>query len=192
MRHENKIKETVTEYYEAVASERITVRGNAKEITQSLGYGEELQSVPQEADLGLGCGNPNALAKPALGETVLDLGSGRGLDCFIASKAVGPDGRVFGVDASPAMVKKAAEIAVKKGFTNCSFLYGECEHIPLAEHFIDLVISNCVINLSVDKPKVYAEIHRVLRNGGRAAISDITLKKELPVAWRKNPAMVRT
>lgn len=189
----NEIQKAVRDHYEALANEAITVNGSADKITQSIGYrAEDLQTVPQEADLGLGCGNPQELSKPFAGETVLDLGSGRGLDCFIASKTVGVNGKVFGVDASRTMVQKASEIALKNNYTNCTFLYGEIENIPLPKNSIDFVMSNCVINLSSEKEKVYAEIHRVLKHGGRTAISDITLKKELPAEWKNDPAMVKT
>lgn len=187
------IKQAVKDYYEALANEEIKVNVSAEKITHSIGYkSEDLSSVPQEANLGLGCGNPQEAAKPFLGETVLDLGSGRGIDCFIASKTVGSSGKVFGLDSSQSMVKRASEIAVKNNYTNCEFLYGEIEKIPLAENTIDFVMSNCVINLSPDKEKVYSEIYRVLRKGGRTAISDITLKRELPCSWKNDPAMVKT
>lgn len=187
------VKKAVQDYYESLAREEIAVKGNAEKITESLGYKfEQLNSVPKEADLGLGCGNPQERSKPQKGETVLDLGSGRGLDCFIASKAVGENGKVFGVDSSRTMVQKASEIAEKNNYKNCTFLYGEIEDIPLTGNSADLVISNCVINLSVDKPKVYSEIYRVLKAGGRTAISDITLKKDLPPDWKSDSSMIKT
>ena len=169
------IKDAVKEHYENLARESLSVKGDAEKITASIGYAaQDLAGIPKEADLGLGCGNPQEAAKPRLNETVLDLGCGRGLDCFIASKAVGKGGKVFGLDRSKTMVSRASEIALKNGFTNCEFILGEIEHIPLPDNSLDLVMSNCVINLSTDKYSVYSEIYRCLRKGGRAAISDIT------------------
>jgi ribosomal protein L11 methyltransferase (prmA) len=187
------IKDAVKEHYENLARESLSVKGDAEKITASIGYAaQDLAGIPKEADLGLGCGNPQEAAKPRLNETVLDLGCGRGLDCFIASKAVGKDGKVFGLDSSKTMVSRASEIALKNGFTNCEFILGEIEHIPLPDNSLDLVMSNCVINLSTDKYSVYSEIYRCLRKGGRAAISDITLKRALPCEWVSDPDMVKT
>jgi ribosomal protein L11 methyltransferase (prmA) len=187
------IKDAVKEHYENLARESLSVKGDAEKITASIGYAaQDLAGIPKEADLGLGCGNPQEAAKPRLNETVLDLGCGRGLDCFIASKAVGKGGKVFGLDSSKTMVSRASEIALKNGFTNCEFILGEIEHIPLPDNSLDLVMSNCVINLSTDKYSVYSEIYRCLRKGGRAAISDITLKRALPCDWVSDPDMVKT
>ena len=187
------IKDAVKEHYENLARESLSVKGEAEKITASIGYAaQDLAGIPKEADLGLGCGNPQEAAKPRLNETVLDLGCGRGLDCFIASKAVGKGGKVFGLDSSKTMVSRASEIALKNGFTNCEFILGEIEHIPLPDNSLDLVMSNCVINLSTDKYRVYSEIYRCLRKGGRAAISDITLKRALPCEWDSDPDMVKT
>ena len=187
------IKDAVKEHYENLARESLSVKGDAEKITASIGYAaQDLAGIPKEADLGLGCGNPQEAAKPRLNETILDLGCGRGLDCFIASKAVGKDGKVFGLDSSKTMVSRASEIALKNGFTNCEFILGEIEHIPLPDNSLDLVMSNCVINLSTDKYSVYSEIYRCLRKGGRAAISDITLKRALPCEWVSDPDMVKT
>ncbi len=187
------IKDAVKEHYENLARESLSVKGDAEKITASIGYAaQDLAGIPKEADLGLGCGNPQEAAKPRLNETVLDLGCGRGLDCFIASKAVGKGGKVFGLDSSKTMVSRASEIALKNGFTNCEFILGEIEHIPLPDNSLDLVMSNCVINLSTDKYSVYSEIYRCLRKGGRAAISDITLKRALPCEWVSDPDMVKT
>ena len=187
------IKDAVKEHYENLARESLSVKGDAEKITASIGYAaQDLAGIPKEADLGLGCGNPQEAAKPRLNETVLDLGCGRGLDCFIASKAVGKGGKVFWLDSSKTMVSRASEIALKNGFTNCEFILGEIEHIPLPDNSLDLVMSNCVINLSTDKYSVYSEIYRCLRKGGRAAISDITLKRALPCEWVSDPDMVKT
>lgn len=189
----NIMKDAVKEHYENLARENVSVNGEAAKITTSIGYAAEaLAGIPKEADLGLGCGNPQEAAKPRLNETVLDLGCGRGLDCFIASKAVGKNGKVLGLDGSETMISRASAIAIKNGFTNCEFILGEIENIPLPDNSLDLIMSNCVINLSTDKYRVYSEIYRCLRNGGRTAISDITLQKTLPKEWVSDPNMVKT
>lgn len=189
----NILKDAVKEHYENLARENVSVNGEAAKITTSIGYAAEaLAGIPKEADLGLGCGNPQEAAKPRLNETVLDLGCGRGLDCFIASKAVGKNGKVLGLDGSETMISRASAIAIKNGFTNCEFILGEIENIPLPDNSLDLIMSNCVINLSTDKYRVYSEIYRCLRNGGRTAISDITLQKTLPKEWVSDPNMVKT
>lgn len=187
------MKDAIKEHYENLARENVSVNGEAAKITTSIGYAAEaLAGIPKEADLGLGCGNPQEAAKPRLNETVLDLGCGRGLDCFIASKAVGKNGKVLGLDGSETMISRASAIAIKNGFTNCEFILGEIENIPLPDNSLDLIMSNCVINLSTDKYRVYSEIYRCLRNGGRTAISDITLQKTLPKEWVSDPNMVKT
>jgi SAM-dependent methyltransferase len=148
---------------------------------RKIGYSEEeLRSVPAGSNLGLGCGNPTALASLRKGETVMDLGSGAGFDCFLAAREVGPAGRVIGVDMTPEMVEKARENARKGGYGNVEFRLGEIEHLPTADASVDAVISNCVINLSPAKEAVFAETYRVLKPGGRVMISDIVLTGDLP------------
>lgn len=146
-----------------------------------VGYSDdEMRDVPEGANLGLGCGNPVALASLKSGETVLDLGAGGGFDCFLASKKVGPAGRVIGVDMTPDMVEKARGNARRHGYENVEFRLGEIEHLPAADASVDAVISNCVINLSTDKEAVFSEIFRVLKRGGRVMISDLVLVGKLP------------
>jgi arsenite methyltransferase len=159
----------------------------ADKFAQSIGYSKaELQSIPKESNLGLSCGNPTALAGIKAGEVVLDLGSGAGFDCFLAANKVGKNGKVIGIDMTPQMVAKAKENARQSAVKNVDFRLGEIEHLPVEDNSVDLVISNCVINLSSDKSRVFREIHRVLKPGGRISISDIALKKPLPDKVRQN------
>ena len=153
----------------------------SESVGKGIGYSdEELSIVPDGANMGLGCGNPTALASLKKGETVLDLGSGGGFDCFLAAKKVGKEGRVIGVDMTPEMVEKARANAKKGSYSNVEFRLGEIENLPVADNSVDVVISNCVINLSPDKERVFGEVFRVLKTKGRILVSDVVLLSDLP------------
>jgi len=194
------IRETVRDEYGKIAQERGTCCGpaaacggaaEAASLARGIGYSdEELSAIPAAANLGLSCGNPTALASLRPGEVVLDLGSGAGFDVFIAANKVGPTGQVIGVDMTPEMVSRARRNAdlfrERTGLNNVEFRLGEIEHLPVADASVDVVISNCVINLSPHKQQVWREIARVLRPGGRVAVSDLALLRPLPEAVRES------
>lgn len=183
-------KKTVRERYARAATEKSGCCGPSccgdedvakpDDISKKIGYTDaELAALPSDANLGLGCGNPTAIASLEEGMTVLDLGSGAGIDCFLASRQVGPTGRVIGVDMTPEMLERARANARAGGYENVDFRLGEIEALPVADASVDVVISNCVLNLSTDKARVLAEVYRVLKPGGRVVISDMV--SDLPV-----------
>jgi SAM-dependent methyltransferase len=160
---------------------------SSKQVSKMIGYSqEEIAAVPEGANLGLGCGNPTALASLKEGERVLDLGSGAGFDCFLAAKRVGANGKVIGVDMTPEMLDKARANAKKGKYSNVEFRLGEIENLPVADNSIDVIISNCVINLAPNKKRVFEEAYRVLAPKGRIMVSDIVLLKPLPKAVQES------
>ncbi len=164
---------------------------DVQDSSKKLGYTEDdLINIPKDANMGLGCGNPIAIAALKEGETVLDLGCGGGFDCFLASKRVGDSGSVVGVDMTPDMITLARKNAEEDGYTNVNFRLGEIEHLPVADDSVDVIISNCVINLSLDKAQVFKETHRVLKPGGRLSISDVVATERIPEKIRRDLQLV--
>lgn len=180
----DELREHVREGYTRIAEGRAeALADSADELSRRIGYeADQLEAVPDGANLGVGCGNPTAIDALQPGETVLDLGSGAGMDAFLAARQVGPTGRVIGVDMTDAMLEKARENARKSNATNVEFRKGQIEDLPVEDESVDVIISNCVVNLSPEKAKVYAEAYRVLRPAGRLMISDIVLERPLPEA----------
>ena len=189
------IQDRVREDYSKIALENqkdtiLTATDSSENVSSSVGYTEEdLAMAPEGANLGLGCGNPHRKANLQEGEIVLDLGSGSGLDCFIAGKVVGRRGRAIGVDMTPEMLSRARSIAKENKIRNVEFRLGEIENLPIADNTADVCISNCVINMSENKGRVYREIFRALKPGGRISICDIVIMKELTKEMKEDEAM---
>jgi len=196
---DDKIRKLVRRRYATIAKDQSCCQTQSKcisdsaklgeEVSKRIGYSEEeIKAVPEGANLGLGCGNPVALASLQQGETVLDLGSGGGFDCFLAARKVGKKGRVIGVDMTPEMIDKARQNSQRGQYDNVEFRLGEIENLPIADGTVNVIISNCVINLSPNKKRVFQEAFRVLEPNGRLMVSDIVLLKKLPETIRKSAA----
>lgn len=191
----DKVKGIVKKHYGKIANNEgccfsCCGQSSNEQIAKSIGYSEEEISSAPEANLGLGCGNPTALASIKEGDTVLDLGSGAGFDCFLAVKRVGIKGKVIGVDFSEKMIEKAELNAKKLGHNNIVFLLGDIEELPIEDNSVDVIISNCVINLAPDKAKVFSEAQRVLKSGGKMFVSDIVLLEEISEEIKNNEELL--
>jgi arsenite methyltransferase len=195
----NDVKTSVREHYASIARGNTSCCGTAAKlssccgdpqpitVSKAVGYSDaEMQAVPEGSNLGLGCGNPLAFAALKAGDVVVDLGSGAGFDCFLAAQRVGPGGQVIGVDMTHEMLARARDNAARDGVANVEFRLGEIENLPVADHTADMVISNCVINLSTDKPRVFREALRVLKAGGRLMVSDLVLTRPLPDSVKRS------
>lgn len=188
---ESNIKKIVGDKYKEIAINSSGCgcscgRSSAKNISKSIGYSDEDLKIAGEANLGLGCGNPLAFSKIKEGDVVLDLGSGAGIDCFLAAKKVGSAGKAIGVDMTKEMVERARENAERQGIKNVEFVLGEIENLPLPDNSVDIITTNCVVNLTPDKSKAFKEAYRVLRPGGKIYLSDIVLLEELSEEQKNN------
>lgn len=184
------VKESYTKIAKGSGCSCCGAKQEQERIAQEIGYSKEDIGKFAEANLGLGCGNPVAMAEMQEGDTVLDLGSGAGFDCFLAMRKVGESGKVIGVDMVPDMVAKAKANAEKYNYQNVEFKLGEIEKLPIEDDSVDIIISNCVINLSPDKDQVFVEAYRVLKTGGKMFVSDMVLLQELPEAVKNNPELL--
>ncbi|GAA0705985.1 arsenite methyltransferase [Paraclostridium ghonii] len=181
------IKNIVRDSYKKIVTNESNLNCCGEDISKSIGYSnEDMDTVPKDSNLGLGCGNPHLIANIKEGETVLDLGSGAGFDCFLASQKVGKKGMIIGVDMTPEMLSQARSNAISNNYKNVDFRLGEIENLPVANDIVDVIISNCVINLSFNKQRVYDEAYRVLKIGGRLSISDIVLMQDLTQEMKKD------
>nr|WP_270940704.1 arsenite methyltransferase [Romboutsia lituseburensis] len=181
------LKNIVRDSYSKIVKEESKLKCCGEDISKSIGYSDDdMETVPKDSNLGLGCGNPHLVANISEGETVLDLGSGAGFDCFLASKKVRDRGLVIGVDMTYEMLNQARNNAIDGNYKNVDFRLGEIENLPVADNIVDVIISNCVINLSPNKQRVYDETYRVLKTGGRLSISDIVLMKDLTAQMKQD------
>lgn len=192
----DKVKQVVKKFYDKIATQGNTcgcgcgIDASIEQIAKSIGYSDKEIKMAGDANLGLGCGNPTGLGEIKKGEVILDLGSGAGFDCFLAAKLTGTAGRVIGVDMTESMIARARANAKKYGYKNVEFRLGDIEKLPIDDESIDVIISNCVVNLAPDKLKVFKEARRALKKGGRMYISDIVLQKKLTSAQRNNEELI--